>query len=483
MKSNKRRYSIVGKKLGKLLKTEYFIVALVTGIAFCFYCWIFTETPLTQSPDGPYYLIQVKSLIENSCLKHEDPPLAMVLFALFNVLLGDATLGIELAVAFFSAISAVPFYFWVKSSIRDKYGAFAAMLLFIFLGYHTRLITIFYKNAVGIFFLVFFLYYFTKMGVEGTTLKNALFASLFLILTGATHILDFAVALLFVIVYTTISLLMNLNRKNFLKGAAISLFIAGQLCVFAFMLSPDLLSDIQRLPTTIPYLLQNNQFFIYSPLFSTQAKSFFLNMTVISIMIVGLLLALFCLRHSRKSPQVLQVFSVAIVGLILSVPFVPYQFLDRFFLMQFITISFVLGYVFSKLHNMNLIKTLLLLLLLFIGWTLVLQSITFDKIGPWACSPATAGIVKLESAKSVIPPNSVIIVTDLLHGFRYWTEYVTECDTVMAVSPNLWLTYQHVLMIYPRGHLPLEISQQSTRLFEDESFVLLEVESWYAVKD
>jgi len=482
MKSNKRRYSIIGKKLGKFLKTEYFIVALVTGIAFCFYCWIFTEIPLTESPDGPYYLIQVKSLIENHCLKHEDPPLALLLFALSNVLLGDATLGIELTVAFFSAISAVPFYFWVKSSIRDKYGAFAAMLLFIFLGHHTRLITIFYKNAVGIFFLVLFLYYFTKMGTEGTTLKNTLFASLFLILTGATHILDFAVALLFVITYTTISLLMNLNRKNFLRAAAISFFISGQFAIFAFMLSPDLSSDIQRLPTTIPYLLQNNQFFIYSPLFSTQAKSFFLNMTVISIMIVGLLLALFCLRHARKSPQVLHVFSIAIVGLVLSVPFIPYQFLDRFFLMQFITISFVLGYVFSKLHNMNLIKTLLLLLLLFIGWTLVLQSIMFDKMGPWV-SPAIEGMVKLESAKSVILPNSVIIVTDSLHGFRYWTEYVTECDTVMTLSPNLWQTYQHVLMIYLRGPLPLEISQQSTRLFEDEKFVLLDITSWYAVKD
>jgi len=483
MKSNKCRYSIIGKKLGKFLKTEYFIVALVAGIAFCFYCWIFTEIPLTQSPDGPYYLIQVKSLIENVCLKHEDPPLAMVLFALSNVLLGDATLGIELAVAFFSAISAVPFYFWVKSSIRDKYGAFAAMLLFIFLGHHTRLITIFYKNAVGIFFLVFFLYYFTKMGMEGTTLKNTLFASLFLILTGATHILDFAVALLFVIMYATISLLMNLNRRNFLKGSAISLFIAGQLCVFAFMLSPDLSSDIQRLPTTISYFLQNDQFFFYSPLFSVRARSFFLNMTVISIMIAGLSLALFYLRHSRKSPQVLQVFSVAIVGLILSVPFIPYQFLDRFFLMQFITISFVLGYVFSKLRNMNLIKLLLLFLLLFAGWALVLQSTMFDKMGPWVCRPVTEEIKKLELAKSIIPQNSVIIVPDSLRGLRYWTEYVTECGTVMAVSPNLWQIYQHVLMMYPRGPLPFEISQQSTRLFEDESFVLLEVKSWYAVKD
>lgn len=468
---------MIGKKLENFVKSEYLIVILITGIAFCFYSWIFVKIPLTQSPDGPYYLIEVKSLIENKSLKHEDPPLAMMLFALSNLLIGDASLGIELTVAFFSAISAIPFYLWVKSSIGDKYGAFAAMLLFIFLGHHIRLITIFYKNAVGIFFLVSFLYYFTKMGMEGTTLKNTIFSSLFLILTGATHILDFGVALLFIIAYTTISLLVNFNRKNFLKAGAISFFVFGQFCVFAMILSPDLSSDIQRLPKTVLYFLQNDQSYFYSPQFSIRAKAFFFNMTVISIMIVGLSLALFCLRRARKSPQVLHVFSVAIVGLILSVPFIPGQFLDRFLLMQFIAISFVLGYVFSKLHNMNLAKVVLLLFLLFIGWLLIFQSTAFDEMGPWVCVSATGKIEKLELAKSVIPQNSVIIVTQTLRGLRYWTEYITGCDTVMKASPNLWQTYQHVLMMYPRGPLPLEMSPHSTRLFEDETFVLLDISS------
>lgn len=474
---------MIGKKLRKFLKSEYFIVALTTGIAFYFYLCIFMKIPITQSPDGPYYLIEVKSLIENKCLKYKDPPLAMVLFAISNLLLGDANLGIELTVAFFSAISAVPFYLWVKSSIQSKYGAFAAMLPFIFLGHHIRLITIFYKNAVGIFFLVLFLYYFGKMGMEGATLKNTLFASLSLILTGATHILTFSVTLLFIIVYTTVSLLMNCNRRKFLKAAAISLFVFGQFCTFALAFSPDLSSDIQRLPRTALYFLQNKQSYVYSPHVSIRAESFFFNITVMSIMMGGLLLALFYWTHARKNPQVLHVFSVAIVGLILSVPFIPHQFLDRFLLMQFITIPFILGYVFSKLHNIHLFKILLLLFLLFISWPLILQSIAFDKMGPWVCIPVTERIEKLELAKSAIPRNSVIIVADTLRGFRYLTEYITESDTVVEVSPNLWQTYQHVLMIYSRGPLPLEISQHSTRLFEDETFVLLNITSWYAAKD
>ncbi len=57
------------------------VVALIWAIGFAFYLEILTRHPLMYGIDGPYYLVQVRSLLEAGRLEYGDPPLSFVLNA------------------------------------------------------------------------------------------------------------------------------------------------------------------------------------------------------------------------------------------------------------------------------------------------------------------------------------------------------------------------------------------------------------------
>ena len=59
--------------LQKWVKPEYLIVAFISIVGFAFYLWILTRHPLIYGIDGPYYLIQVRSLQESGSLEYGTP--------------------------------------------------------------------------------------------------------------------------------------------------------------------------------------------------------------------------------------------------------------------------------------------------------------------------------------------------------------------------------------------------------------------------
>jgi len=82
--------------------TSRLVVALIWAIGFAFYLEILTRHPLMYGIDGPYYLVQVRSLLETGRLEYGDPPLPFVLFAIFSIIFGgDLALGIKVCVAIF----------------------------------------------------------------------------------------------------------------------------------------------------------------------------------------------------------------------------------------------------------------------------------------------------------------------------------------------------------------------------------------------
>ena len=59
---------------------------LIWLLGFLFSLWVLTRYPLIYGVDGPYYLIQVRGLLEEGRLLYGDPPLAFILFALTSTL-------------------------------------------------------------------------------------------------------------------------------------------------------------------------------------------------------------------------------------------------------------------------------------------------------------------------------------------------------------------------------------------------------------
>lgn len=56
---------------------------LLSSLGFVFYLWVFVRNPLIPGIDGPYYLIQVRSLLQTGKLVYGDPPLTFYLLAFF----------------------------------------------------------------------------------------------------------------------------------------------------------------------------------------------------------------------------------------------------------------------------------------------------------------------------------------------------------------------------------------------------------------
>jgi hypothetical protein len=331
------------------IKREYLLVFLVSVIGFAFYLWVLTRHTLIYGIDGPYYLIQVRSLIETGHLAYGDPPLSFVFFALFTVVFGrDLTFGVRVGVAIFGALSAVPLYFWVRKITHSQLAGVVAMLACIFSALHLRLLNDLLKNAVGAFFLLCFAYYLHSLATESANKKNLFLAAAFLVLTGGTHILDFGVALLLMIVYSTVALFTGVNRRSIAKNVGILLLTVLVFGVAAFSVFPSLLADFYKAASFF-------QGFFTGTGNGTPIQFFFDPMTAVfiaPILGVGFILSFHEWRN-RREEAFLAVTSVTITGTFLSLPFIPVEWLWRFLLMGFIPMSFIMGYGSSKVQKMH----------------------------------------------------------------------------------------------------------------------------------
>jgi hypothetical protein len=444
------------------------IVSLVWVIGFVFYLWVLTRHPLIYGIDGPYYLTQVRNLLETGHVVHGDPPLSFMLFAFFTIMSGgDLTLGIRICVAFFGALSSVPLYFWVKKITLSQLSGVVAMLACIFSALHLRLLNDLLKNAVGAFFLLCFAYYLHTLVTENSN-KNYLFlAATSLILTAATHILDFGVALLLMIVYSAVALFAGINRRRIAKNVGILMLTVLVFGIAAVLVSPSLLTDFYKGISFFKGLLTGTGNDIPMQFFFDPMTAVF----IAPILGVGYILSFHELRNQRKE-ALLAVASVTITGTLLSLPFIPIEWLWRFLLMDFFLISFVTGYSVSKVQTMpaSRRKTALSVLLFLCVSLLILQAVHVSRtLGP---SISKTDYDELESIGAFIPSKSVV-VGDL--RYAYWLQYITRCGISSGPSPDLWQHYEHVLFLIDKFS-PKEppTPTNSTIIHEGDRFVLYE---------
>jgi len=447
--------------LEELAKREYLIVSTLWIVGFTFYLWILTRTPLIYGIDGPYYLIQVRGLLETGRLVYGDPPLSFMIFTLFTMLFnGDSTLGVRFGVAFFSALSAVPLYFLVKRITRLELAGYASMLISFFSAPHIRMTNDLLKNAVGACFLLFFVYYLHELVFGEQRRRNLFLALFFLLLTGATHILDFGVALLFLALYLALALLLNVNRKSVMKNLGVLALIVGFFAVGVLVALPSLFTDFFKGLAFLQDLLTssgeaNPILFLLDP----RGGGF-----TMPVLAVGVVLAVYEWRM-KKTEAALALIVVTVIGFMLSLPIIPPEWLSRFLLMEFIPIAFILGYSVSKMKH----RVAVVIFLIIVIFPAVLQGVEASKqMGP---TINEKGYGELVMMTELVPSNSVVVVEPRL---MYWVEYVLRCKTARAPSPTLWQSYTRVLVLIqktPQSPQP----PPGQRLFEGDVFLMIEL--------
>ncbi len=450
----------MGMFISNITKREYLFLAIMTVIGFTFYLHILTRHPLIYGIDGPYYLIQVRSLLEHGFLKYSDPPLAFGVFSLFTMIcMGDLTLGIRIGLALFSSLCIVPLFFWVKKVTDSAISGYTASTVCLFSAPHIRLMNDLLKNALGAFFLLSFIYYLHCLTTDDRK-RNLVFTALFLLLTGATHILDFGVALLFLILYPILVFFTKTEWKTFVKNACILLLTVLVSAVGAFIIFPNLFTDFYKgLAFLQDIFLETGESQPLGFLFDPKGGSF-----ILPVLLAGVLISFYEWRACNRK-AVPAITSVTVVGILLSLPFIPREWLWRFLLMEFIPISFIIGISFSKIKEKSTLTVFLLLCL----FPVVLQGVAVSK----TMQPTIQDVEyhELEIIGNFLKPSSVVIVN---FSYGYWVEYVTGQDIAKKPSIELWQNYAHIFLLLRKPLLP-KPPQNSIKTAETPNFVLYQL--------
>ncbi len=453
---------------------EYSLVIILLTGGFMLYYWVLTRGSIMPGIDGPYYLIQVRSILETGLMIYDDPPLTFYLFALFSEFLGGVYNGVVIGVSALAALSAIPIYFFVRKVTGSRLSAIASIIFFLYSTYHVRLVADLMKNAVGVLFLAGFIYYLHDTAFNGYRKRSIILSIIFLTLTAFTHILDLGVAILFLVLYTIVVPLLQ-RRKQFLKSAGIMWSFLITLLFVGSMVTPFYFTDIGKGIAFAEDLLQPNPSSQtepqlpppeqQAPLPGKQAPQNYAPMWLtIPFLIAGAIMSGKELIDGNKQKATVLIVATT-VGILLILPFIPQIWLWRFTLMEFIPLSIIFGVILSSVK-----KKTIIILSIFILTPVSIQAV--QAVDSIPVSITEEGYRDLEAMKSMVPSDSVIVVSNKRGA--YWVEYLLRVETITSLSPSLDTGYENTFIISDlRMRRPLP--HQTQIIYTGEEMVLSKI--------
>ncbi|MEM4520973.1 MAG: hypothetical protein QXF23_04540 [Candidatus Bathyarchaeia archaeon] len=450
-------------------KSEILCLSLIVTFGLILYLYLLTRYALVYGMDGPYYLIQVRNILETGRLRYEDPPLAHYIFTFFTLLFGgNITLGVKVGTALFSALSAVPFYFWVRNVAKSQLSSCIAALACILSSLHVLMMNNYLKMVVGTLFLLCFLYYLHCMLTGRWGISTLLPAAISLILVGVTHAVVFLIAFLFLIVYAITFRLLWARQKEIIRNLEILFIIAFFIIIVAPLISPFFFRDYYQ-----GIDLALSPFYRFRPITITSTdilRSFITDYMsgaiVLAAIIFGIILLVYEMRHKRKE-AVLALTSVTVIGILVLLIslLIPIEWIWRFLYMEFIIIAFIIGYGFSKIQG----RVAVLALALFLCFSPIIAQ-TFNASRTLMPTISEEDYKEIEIMKQYIPPKSIIFASPF---YAYWIEYITRTDTTFMFFFE-FRRYEHILVLVDKL-FPPTTTFNATMLFEGKRFILYEI--------
>ena len=440
-------------------QTSMIIPAVLSVFSFSYYMLVLTRHPLIYGVDGPYYLIQVRSLVQNGTLKYGDPPLSFVVFWLLSTVLGDITLGVKVGTALLTSLASIPAYLLLHRVTRSRIAATAGALVYLLSPHYIRLMSDFIKNAVGCLFLLSFMYFLHRSLADGGA-RNTIPSLFFLLLTGLTHILDLGLALLFLLLYPTVYAAIRGEFSRAAKVLFIHLGFLGAFAAAALTTFYHYFTDFFKGESFIEELIAGegeiSPMSILSPM----------NSLVLPLLASGVILTAYLVgRRDEVSPLLL---TSVLMGLALIMPFIPAKWLWRFAFMAFIPASIIAASIVSKIGEDRAVALTLSALL--VASTFLQAVPVVMRVGPTINMKDYQDLVRMGE---LMAPESVVVVGDF--GVKYWVEYVCDIPTAGHFTPELWGQYDHVYVLLGlKPHVKLPPMPHKV-VYEGERFMLVEI--------
>ena len=344
---------------------EWMLLGLVVGLAVTIRWRINFGQKLMPGNNGAYYLVQVRSLLEDGRLHVSAPPFifymevlaARVLLILRAGSSADCIIwackGVD---SILPALAAVPAFLLARALSGSRIGSLwpaFTVSLFSVLYFPALLMTgDFHKNAAGMVWLLSFIYL-LYLSLKHPAWKHYLLAGIFLVLTGLTHQGPFAVALLLLLVVAAIALLSGQMLRQIAKLAAIAIILLLPAAAALYFSLGSL--GTRELVNVVPWPIG---FFERPMLFAILAGGGvfggFANLLNLGIVTVIAILGIILLRRRwstlPQSDRTL-IAAAAITTLFLASPLIGLRYSGRLLLMAYAPAAVVLAFLLTSLDN------------------------------------------------------------------------------------------------------------------------------------
>lgn len=340
----------------------WILLALVVGLAAAIRWRINFSQKLMPGNNGAYYLVQVRSLLEDGRLHLSAPPFifymeALVARVLLMLRAGSsadcivwACKGVD---SVLPALAAVPAFLLARALSCTKTRPFWPALtvsLFSVLYFPALLMTgDFHKNAAGMVWLLSFIYL-LYLSLKHQEKRHYLLAGLFLVLTGLTHQGPFGVALLLLLVVVAISLLSGQMLRQIAKLAAIAAILLLPAGVVLYFSIGSL--SARELVNVIPWPIG----FFQRPMLFAGGRVFGgpFNLVNLGIVTVIAILGIILLRRrwsTLPQPDRTLVAAAAVTTLFLASPLIGLRYSGRLLLIAYAPAAVVLAFLLTSLHT------------------------------------------------------------------------------------------------------------------------------------
>lgn len=409
------------------------IALLLFTLTVAYSYWAMTRTYALPSIDGPYYYIQVNSILRTGLIEYADPPLTFYVFTAFALAIGNVTTGVLVGSAVFAGAASVAAYLLVKHIFKEQIPAVAAGLVTALAAEHISMSVNVMKNGFGVVFIIGVIFFLQRcLDLEKHSKWNIAGAISCFVLTLFSHVLDEGVALLFIGGYFLFSLLLK-ERKHLLKRYAPIITTTAIIAVLAFVLVPSYFGDFNKglifvsdVTTQTPATAAQN----FGPRGAVGAGWEVNNPWIILFLALGVCLTLYeWFRGDRKKAALVGCASIIGIGLVL--PFIPADFAWRFELMEFISVAVIVGYTCAALTRLNkkdyavLAMVALLVPVAFVGYQ------TASSFTPTITSQQYSDLNQM--AHQVSANNSVLFIQN--GGMSaYWSEAILNLQAVTNAS-------------------------------------------------
>jgi hypothetical protein len=418
----------------------WILLGLVVGLAVTIRWRINFSQKLMPGNNGAYYLVQVRSLLEDGRLHVSAPPFifyvealaAWVLLMLRAGASADCILwackGVD---SILPALAAVPAFLLARAlSGSEKGPLWPAFIVSLFsvLYFPALLMTgDFHKNAAGMVWLLSFIYL-LHLSLKHQAWKHYLLAGLFLVLTGLTHQGPFAVAILLLLVVVAISLLSGQMLRQIAKLAAIAIILLIPAAVVLYSALGSL--STRELINVVPW---PTGFFERPMLFAilTGGAPFggFANLLNLVIVTVIAILGIILLRRKwsmlPQSDRTL-IAAAAVTTLLMASPLIGLRYSGRLLLMAYAPAAVVLAFLLTSLDNRPARWVVAAIILA----STVTLSAALLRYGRPASITEPAYRELHQMAGLIIEPKKSLVVAR--HGLEWWAAWVLATDVAEA---------------------------------------------------